>query len=250
MKKVNKLILRISLILSLVFIVNTSYSQVLITLIFGDKLNSEKLEFGLDGGFNFSNISGYSESKYLLGWNLGFYFDFRIGERSQIHTGVLVKSRMGVHSLDPYPSGDHDLDSIMADNGHVDRVLNYFNVPVTYKYTVYKQWFMEGGIMLGLLAKGTDKFISTTKAGDKLTVDKIITDQVKRIDAGLLVGTGVKLKKKLGMSLGIRYYYGLMNIYKESDGTNHRNSNIYLFASIPIGRGKALEKNEAKESTK
>jgi hypothetical protein len=32
-------------------------SQVLISLLLGDKLNSEKLKFGLDGGVNFATIS-------------------------------------------------------------------------------------------------------------------------------------------------------------------------------------------------
>jgi len=251
MKSINKIFFKIFLIISLIFIVKTAHSQVLISLIFGDKLNSPNLEFGLDGGINFSNISGYDNTKYYPGWNLGFYFDFRMSEKTQFHTGVLVKSRMGVRYLDPYPSGDDELDSIMKNDGRVDRVLKYFNVPATIKYNFYKKWYMEGGIMLGLLAKATDKFTSSTDAGDKLTVDKIITDQLKRIDAGLLVGTGVKLKKKLGMSVGFRYYYGLMNIYKDPVGDKfHNNTNIYLYASIPIGAGKAQEKRDAKESVK
>lgn len=32
-------------------------SQVLLSLIFGDKLNSDGVEFGLEGGYNFSNVS-------------------------------------------------------------------------------------------------------------------------------------------------------------------------------------------------
>jgi len=50
-------------------------SQVLISLLLGDKLNSEKLKFGLDGGVNFSNISKIDPSKYHAGFNLRFYFD-------------------------------------------------------------------------------------------------------------------------------------------------------------------------------
>lgn len=38
-----------------------SNGQVLISLLLGDKLNSGKLEFGLDGGVNWSNISNLKE---------------------------------------------------------------------------------------------------------------------------------------------------------------------------------------------
>ena len=48
-------------------------SQILISLLLGDKLNSDKLEFGLDGGVSFSHIRGLSQSKYMADLNLGFY---------------------------------------------------------------------------------------------------------------------------------------------------------------------------------
>ena len=53
-----------------------AHGQVLISLLFGDKLNSPTLKFGLDGGVNFSTLSNVSPSKYHTGFNLGFYFDF------------------------------------------------------------------------------------------------------------------------------------------------------------------------------
>jgi len=40
-------------------------SQVLLSLIFGDKLNSDGLKFGLKGGTNFSNISNLEKDKAL-----------------------------------------------------------------------------------------------------------------------------------------------------------------------------------------
>ena len=55
-----------------------AHSQVLISLLFGDKLNSDGLEFGLEGGMNFSNISNLEGDKALSSFNLGFYFDIRL----------------------------------------------------------------------------------------------------------------------------------------------------------------------------
>ena len=58
--------------------VYTANSQVLISLLFGDALNSPNVEFGLDGGVNYANISNLETSKFLPIFNLGFYFDIRI----------------------------------------------------------------------------------------------------------------------------------------------------------------------------
>ena len=54
--------------------------QILITLLLGDKLNSEGLEFGLEGGVNGSNLNGLETRNPLVNFNLGFYFDILIKE--------------------------------------------------------------------------------------------------------------------------------------------------------------------------
>src|SRR5512133_3675595 len=93
-KHFTKLILAAILFMSFSY---TANSQVLISLLVGDKLNSEKLKFGLDGGVNWSNISNLDPAKYKAHFNLGFYFDFLLKEKTRwyLHTGVLVKSSMG-----------------------------------------------------------------------------------------------------------------------------------------------------------
>ena len=42
----------------------TANSQVLISLLFGDALNSPNIEFGLDGGVNFANIANLEASEF------------------------------------------------------------------------------------------------------------------------------------------------------------------------------------------
>ena len=61
-------------ILFLIILFNNAHSQVLITLLLGDKLNSPGMEFGLTGGYNWSTISNMEANKSLSTFNLGFYF--------------------------------------------------------------------------------------------------------------------------------------------------------------------------------
>ena len=57
-------------------------SQVVIALLFGDKLNSPGLKFGLDGGINLSSLTNISSAKFTPGFNLGLYFDILFKQNS------------------------------------------------------------------------------------------------------------------------------------------------------------------------
>ena len=246
MKKKQFYLTFIQVLIFLIFVHQAAESQVLLSLIFGDKLNSDKLEFGLDGGLNYSHMSD-SKGNWDSGLNLGFYFNFKLNENSWIHTGVLVKSPFGVENLSPYATGDEDVDTLMLNDGYINRKLRYFNVPVTYCHYIYRPFFLEGGIMLGLRNKAWDEFISTSTVGDRIEVKRGIKDQVKALDAGLLGGAGYKFQKGLGITLGVRYYFGLVNAHTDVYGIKHKNSNLYFFASIPIGKGKAERERAEKE---
>jgi hypothetical protein len=77
----------------------TAHSQILISMLFGDKLNSPNVEFGLEGGYNWSNINNLESGDYSGRLNLGFYFNFRLKEQWFLNTGVLVKSSLGSGDL-------------------------------------------------------------------------------------------------------------------------------------------------------
>jgi len=232
----------------LIFMVGISArSQVLISLLLGDKLNSDKLEFGLDGGINWSNISNLEDSKALSGFHLGFYFDINLKEQLYLHTGVIVKSPMGAKGLGPYPVGDADLDSVLS-NGSVNRELRYFNVPFLLKYKFNDHFFAELGPQLGLLYKAFDEFSTDEFNKDDLIFKFKVRDQYRRLDAGFTAGLGYRIIKGNGMNLGIRYYFGLVNILKENPGGSERNSSFYTYIGIPIGAGKARAAREASES--
>jgi hypothetical protein len=219
---------------------NTSEGQVLISLLLGDKLNSDKIEFGLDGGLNWSNISNVPNSESLRGFNLGFYFDFKIKENFYFHTGVGVKSPLGAKNITPYSLNNVGLDSLF-ESGSVTRNLRYFHVPLQAKFMLSDKFFVELGPQLALLNKGSDEFTDTVIDNEDLTFTNEVRDNYKRIDFGLVGGVGYKIKKSNGMSIGIKYYYGLTDILKDNLDDPLMNRSLYLFARIPIGASKASE---------
>ena len=219
--------------------VSSIHSQILISLIFGDKLNSEKLEFGLDGGLALCDIANLQESDVRPAFNLGFYFDFRLNQSSTlfIHTGVIVKSPAGTQGLTPYPTGNQELDILMTE-GEVQRRFNCFYVPGLLRYRFPFSGFVEAGPQAGLLSKAQDHFITKLKSKKDLVYKEKIIDDYNRIDFGFTVGLGYKFLNGEGMAIGARYYWGLVDILKDSAVPAQYNRIGYLFVGIPIGAKK------------
>lgn len=221
-------------------------SQVLISLVFGDMLNSPKVEFGLEGGANFSTISNLEGAKNRTDFNLGFYFDFMLKNPSwAINTGVIVKSTLGANDLAVYSLNNAELDNAFV-GGHVDRKINYFHVPIMIKYKFDNHIYVKAGTQLGLLSKAYDEFKSDFE-GEYLTYKNNIRDQIHVIDAGLAIGAGYRLMGGNGMNLGVNYYHGLVTVMKGDSNPNQYHRSFYITAGIPIGKGKAEKKAEEKK---
>ena len=226
------------LLVAFLFAGYPGHSQVIISLIFGDKLNSDKIEFGLDGGLNWSTLKGLPDANSMIGFNLGFYFDFKLKNPNwMVNTGVIVKSPMGAEGLPVYSLGDDALDSAFS-GGTVKRKIRYFNVPVMMKYQFKNHLYAKAGIQLGLRAKAFDEFLNTVKDDDDLKYKLKTRDNYHPLDAGLAFGLGYRLMKGNGMNLGVQYYLGLIDVVIDDTSPNQYNRSFYVTAGIPIGKGK------------
>ncbi|MCH2216170.1 MAG: PorT family protein [Flavobacteriales bacterium] len=208
-----------------------AHSQILISLLFGDKLNSPNLEFGIDGGISWSEISSLESSDQRGGLNLGFYFDIRIKNNFWLNTGLMLKSAQGLNNLT-----DGDLVTIGAtpheSSGDYGQELSYWYLPVLAKYKFENRIHLELGPQLGLIRNANVRFESSD--GNLTTlIEEDNVDHLNRFDVGVVGGVSYRLLKDMGMSIGVRYYYGFIDIYERVSGTT--NSHIYLHAEIPIG---------------
>jgi len=222
----------------------SAQSQVLITLLLGDKLNSPGLEFGLEGGMNWTKVSGFETSDFGQKWNLGFYFDIRIKNQLSLYTGVLVKSNMGVDDftlndlskLDAFRYRDQNGDLV---KGSYSQKMSYFLVPILLKYKFKNQIHIAVGPQLGLMYKSWIEFNSDINGKDAI-IKEYNKDNINKIDAGIMLGLGYRLFKGEGWTIGAKYYYGLVDVYKDISGT--KNSSIFIELCIPIGAGEKPEK--------
>lgn len=230
MKTISKLIL----IILLISFSTTSKAQVLISLLFGDALNTEEIEFGLITGLNTSWILDIEESSSLHNFHLGFYFHINMFESSYLSTGVLVKSSVGASGMSTYPVGDPDFDDVFA-NGELTKKISYFYVPIMWHQRFNNRFYLEGGLQLGLRSKVYDYFDLEDTHGGDLEYKRDVRDEIETFDGGLVGGMGFKLKKQTkSTAIGVNYYYGLKDCSKVSDVTI-KNSSVYLYCKIPIG---------------
>ncbi len=211
----------------------TARSQVLIVAIFGDDLNSGKIEFGLDGGYNASWLMGKEGAQTLNNFNLGFFFHIKVSEKSFISTGVHVKSNVGGSGMPTYPIGDPEFDAVYA-NGERTTKLSVFYVPIMWQQR-FNRFFVEGGIQPGLRTQVWDIFTVENYGGD-LEYTRDVSDDYTRLDFGLVGGMGYRLKPgPVAVSLGVNYFHGLVDVYKPQEEIT--NSSLYVYARIPIGAG-------------
>lgn len=213
-----------------------SQSQILISLLFGDELNSENLEFGLTTGMSFSNISNIDNSINKNTIPLGLYFDIKLGKHLLLNPIVLLKSNSGAQSISPYSVGDANLDALLA-SADVRRNLDYINTMILLKYRFDDHFSLEAGPTIGLLTRANDDFTYAMGEENVLKYQHQIKEMYKRIDAGITFGFSYKILKGNGMSISAKYYQGMMDITKA--GMNQKNSSLYLLLAVPVGKGKS-----------
>jgi len=236
-----------------------SQGQVLLSLIFGDNLNSGKVEFGMTGGFNLSYIRGIDGSKPMNNWELGFYFDIHLKEKSPWYatTGVYVKSNVGGRNIPLDYEGNRVInDTVYFEfenaDGTVQKRFNTFYVPLNLRYMTKCGIFFDAGAQVGLVFKTIDTYQAEVDGHDLSyeVVGKVKDNGLyKWFDGGIDGGVGYKSKGSLGWKIGVWYYVGLTNIYKNDLGYKAYNSSLYVLATIPIGKKKA-EKMRAEKAAK
>ena len=237
------------LILTILFFttLKVGYSQVLISLLFGDKLNSPNVEFGLDGGYNWAKINGLESYSAFSKLNLGFYFTLKMKQSAHwyIRTGVMVKSDRGTNKLTLEDINKIDSTYNLGSEGRYYQEIGYFDIPVLLRYRFNFKGFLEFGPQISL--KNSATLYYTHKDGnDDVTVERSNGDQINTIDTGLIFGAGYSLREGKGVSFEIWYYHGLIDVYKHLSGTYSQALTAKI--TIPIGANKKQDpKSENKE---
>lgn len=217
-------------------------SQVLIALVFGEKLNSPNVEFGLEVGPSFSWFPNYEGSSMSSHYFIGPTFNIRLNDRWWLHPAVQVVSSVGAADLSPYPLGNASLDPIINEFS-VERRIQYFSVPLMARYRVFHRFFLQGGPEPALRTNAFDTF--TADLQDGATIKNEISDTYNRLDLRLVGGIAYRFKNQgAGLWMSIKYGYGLFELPDPVTDQRVRPQFVQLAFEIPIGAANKVEKSE------
>ena len=221
-------------------------SQVVIAILFGDKLNSGKLEFGLTVNPALTDITN-SGGEYKGGLNLGIYFNIWADKKFFLHAEAIAKGAFGSKDISPYPTGNDTLDHLYI-GGSIKRKIRSFSLPLLARYSITKKFFADAGIQTNLMLKAEDIF-HTRINDNSLDYKTKVTDDYTRLDFGLAAGLFYKFRNdKKSMGMGVRYVQGLTDISKNANGTQ-ANSAWLITITIPIGAAAKAETDKGTNST-
>jgi hypothetical protein len=226
---------RLLIAIMLLMTISTTRSQVLISILFGEKLNSGKMVFGLMLGNGWNTLTGYATSSNTSNFNLGLFLNLKLKNRFSIQFDALAKYKMGADHLPVYSLNDHLLDSIFQ-QGQLQRTIKYLALIPTVQYRVWKNGHAELGPHISLRTKATDLFIANASE-EELTLEKNIAASTTLFDVGIATGISWHFNKGTGVKLSARYYAGFTDMYKEETGMQSSRS-VQLNVYIPVGREK------------
>ena len=218
-----------------ILLIPTARSQVLIALLFGDKLNTPNIEFGLNVGANFTTLTNYPEAKYTKGLNLGLYFNFKLSDHFYLHPEMLFMNHMGSKGLNdrdlPKPELQHESLETWVQS-------NYFTLIFLPRYKLTNQLYFEAGLYGSYLLSADDYFLIKPENESELEYKVHAKPRMNRWDAGAQVGLGYKFGKGEGMNLSLRYSHGFINTMKDDNLDPEKNRGFHIHVGIPIGVGK------------
>ena len=211
------------------FITITTHSQVLISILFGDKLNTDKMTFGLVLGNAWNSLTDYPTVDAQSNFNLGIFLTLKLEERLFLQFDALAKYKLGAKGLPVYMLGDAMLDTIYQ-HGSLKRSISYLGLNTSLQYRIWKYLNVEAGPNVTLRTKAKDIFHADHELGDQY-FEKDMKDATTRFDFGVTTGISWQFSKGKGLKLGARYYWGFVDLYPADAGTNAGRSlqvNLYI----------------------
>ena len=217
------------------FLVNMANAQVLIAILFGDKLSSEKFELGIRLAGNFAGLTNITDSKTRRGLGFGLYGTIKMNEKFSLQPEFLFRSPMGAKGISPVLTGDPNLDPLIVD-ADVTTQLTYISIPVLAKYSFRENVSFGIGPQFGILTSAKNKYVAEVFEADDLVFNDNVKSQFQSFDVGLVFNLEFKLQRKKGINVNLRYYLGLTDTIKNNPGDAVKNSVIQIAVGIPMGK--------------
>ena len=224
---------KIILIILLTSIGQIAYSQILIGLLFGDKLNNEKLEFGLNVSGNNTTISNSNNQTGFKSIGFGLYLDYKITDKLYFQTGFSMLDTRGIKKLTQSEIFKNIPDTLFNISQKAYRKIKYLTAPISIAYRHKSGFGLYFGGAFSMLLRAND--ILEARTQNELNILQIgIRDDISRFNIDGFIGLSYHFKGKNGAQLRFDYSYGLMNVYTGNNNSTGYFSKTSLQLLIPI----------------
>lgn len=208
----------------------------ILVLIFGNKAATENFYFSLKGGLGVSNLYGLESADFKPGVHFGLSNNLRINDHWDFVPEFMPLSWKGARSLNIYPTGIPELDSLKTTDVKLSRNMNYLDIPILMRYKLNDKIRFEFGPQMSILTSSRDRYRAQITDSDEITYTVDSKENLKAMDFGFVLSAGYALTdftKGTGMEFYIRYYQGFLDVSKENN-VNYMNGVIQLSVSFPF----------------
>jgi outer membrane protein with beta-barrel domain len=210
-------------------------AQVLVGMLLGPALSSDRLRIGFDIGMNLATVDGLEGAGVAPGKLFGLFAVWRFAPPWELQVGVVPLSDRGAKNAAPVPFDDPQLDSLVVD-GTMDRRLGYLDLPLVIRYAFGAEggFRVGAGPQLGVLLSASDRYDAHTLLGAGATVERDVKHDLSTIDAGLALEVAYEIKG-LGLAIGVRYLQGLTSLARDDGAPALHNRALSGSGRISLG---------------
>lgn len=222
-------------------VASRAQAQVLIALLFGEKLSTETFQLGVNASMAATGFRGQADD-VRLDWMLSIYGEIRLHERFHLQPELALKYPSGGENMRtsvpayPFtPYGEPVLDEVVAE-GRVERHLRYLALPVFGKTNLGPVGLGVGPQVAVLI--GAEDTVHQKDDGTRISLSRSVTQELRRVDAGLVASVDYaffRSRKMRSLRLRLKGYLGLVDTIKDNPGDAVRNWNVMVGLDIPIG---------------
>lgn len=212
-------------------------AQVLIGMLFGEKLATPTFNMGFEIGLNFATLNGLPGAERMNRTVFGLFGDWRFSEHFHLGAAFLPAAGRGANGLAPAFTGDPGIDSQVVGTT-MSRSLGYIEVPVLLKWAPKRETGLRIGVgpSIGFVTGATDRYAASTAAGSEYVLERDIGDDLPDVDLGLSVEAEWRLWM---LAIAARYTHGFTDMRAAGTAAAVHSRVLTGTGRIYLGRKKA-----------
>ncbi len=214
----------------------SAQGQVLLAILFGDKLSTETFQLGIKLDRAFTGLSEVEGADMRSGWAFGAFGEIKLNDSWAFQPELSMTAPGGAKEFLGDPPGDPQWDQTFQ-NVLVTRKMSYTNLSFLLKYKTGR-FGLSAGPQVGYLRKAEDVYEArATGVGDLVLTKNVVGDH-NRWDFGVTGTLEFYLSPEKEMKsarIHVTPYYGLLDTLSDNPGEAVRNLGVQVGIGMAVG---------------